>query len=418
MNQIKISCNAALEIPLSELHEIQGNLKEMSKDSFLKLKNSILKHGIDFAFHVWKDKDGKQYIVDGHGRRKCLIELQKEGYQIPFVPCVETHADSLKEAREKVLRSSSSYHRLTSQGLYEFMNQDGISFDELNDYPLSDFNHKKFEEEFTDKAPVEGEDDVPDVGEGETRVKLGELWQLGEHRLMCGDCTVKENVETLMGGQRAVLWSSDPPYGINHVDTSQEKGQSGGYSKIQNDDLQFDELKDFLEKVIRSCVDVGLSDNFAFYMWHAMKMQSYAAAAAAAAAGILFHRQIIWVKPSLVFGRGQYHWRHELCLMGWLQGKECQFYGERNQTTVWELGRENDKIHPTQKPVALTEIPIKNHTRPGEGVIDPFLGSGSTLIACEKTNRKCYGMEIDPHYCDVILKRWEQFTGKQAVKIN
>ena len=259
-------------------------------------------------------------------------------------------------------------------------------------------------------------DDVPAVPKV-AKSKRGELWLLGNHRVLCGDATILADVQRLMDGNRAALWSSDPPYGINHVAVSQEKKQSGSYSDIQNDDLQFDELKAFLEKVIRNCISDGLSDGFAFYMWHAMKMQSYAAAAAAAAAaGILFHRQIIWVKPSLVFGRGQYHWRHELCLMGWLQGKECPFYGERNQTTVWELGRENDKIHPTQKPIAVTEIPIGNHTKSGESVLDPFLGSGSTLIACEKTGRKCFGLEIEPVYVDVILDRWAAHSGKDPVR--
>ncbi len=257
-------------------------------------------------------------------------------------------------------------------------------------------------------------DDVPPVPV-QAKSRLGDLWLLGNHRFLCGDSTDRAQVERLMNGEKAVLWSSDPPYGINHVETSQEKSQSQGYSEIQNDDLQFDELKAFLGKVITNSIEIGLQHRFAFYMWHAMKMQSYAAAAAAAAAaaGILFHRQIIWVKPSLVFGRGQYHWRHELCLMGWLIGNECPFYGDRNQTTIWEVGRENDNIHPTQKPIALTEIPVRNHTKPGEIVLDPFLGSGTTLIACEKTNRKCYGMEIDPHYCDVILDRWSKFTGQE-----
>lgn len=262
----------------------------------------------------------------------------------------------------------------------------------------------------------EGDPDAVPEPPKMAKTKRGELWTLGAHRFLIEDCTVSENMKRLMGDERAALWSSDPPYGINHVATSQEKGQSDGYADIANDDLQFDELKSFLEKAIRASIDHGLRDGFAFYMWHAMKMQSYAAAAAAAAAGILFHRQIIWVKPSLVFGRGQYHWRHELCLMGWLQGNECPFYGERNQTTVWEVGRENDKIHPTQKPVTLTEAPITNHTKPGDIVLDPFLGSGSTIMACEKTARRGFGLELNPVYADVILTRWAKFTGKDPVR--
>ncbi len=254
-------------------------------------------------------------------------------------------------------------------------------------------------------------DEVPEVID--TRCKPGDLWVLGKHRLLCGDSTDVLHVERLMAGEKASVWLSDPPYGINHVETSQEKGQSKGYKAIANDDLQDDDFKDFIFSVISASLPY-MKEGFAFYMWHAMKMQGYAAAAAAAAAGILFHRQIIWVKPQFVFGRGHYHWRHELCLMGWLQGNEPPFYGERNQTTVWDCARENDKVHPTQKPVGLLEPSILNHAKPDEIVYEPFCGSGSTLIACEKTGRRCFGMEIDPHYCSIIIERWENFTGQAA----
>lgn len=257
------------------------------------------------------------------------------------------------------------------------------------------------------------EDAVPETPP-EPVVKRGELWILGEHRLLIDDCTVKENVDRLMAGQQASLWLSDPPYGINHVEVSQEKGQSKGYAKIANDDLQDEDFKKFIYQCISASLP-HMKKGFAFYMWHAMKMQGYTAAAAAAA-GILFHRQIIWVKPQFVFGRGHYHWRHELCLMGWLQGNEPPFFGERNQSTVWEVARENDKVHPTQKPIPILEPSIFNHTVPGELVYEPFGGSGSTLIAAEKTRRRCYALELEPAYAQVIIERFEKFSGKKAVR--
>lgn len=257
------------------------------------------------------------------------------------------------------------------------------------------------------------EDEVPE--HVETNTKIGDIYQLGHHRLMCGDSTSIEAVEKLMNGEKASVWASDPPYGINHVEVANEKGQAKGYKKIANDEKQDEELREFIFSAISASLPF-MKKGFAFYMWHAMKMQAYfsQAAAAAAAAGILFHRQIIWVKPRFVFGRGQYHWRHELCLMGWLQGDEPAFYGEKNQSTVWEIGRENDKIHPTQKPVAIWEPSILNHTKTGEIVYEPFAGSGSNLIACEKNSRRCFAMELEPHYCDVIVARWEAYTGKKA----
>lgn len=246
---------------------------------------------------------------------------------------------------------------------------------------------------------------------------MGDLYELGGHRLLCGDCTDQKNVSLLMGEEQAMLWSSDPPYGINHVEVSQEKEQSVGYSKIANDDLQDEALKDFIFKSIEASKPF-MKKGFAFYMWHAMKMQAYFSQAAAAAANILFHRQIVWVKEQFVFGRGQYHWRHELCLMGWLIGNEPPFYGERNQSTIWEVKRENDKIHPTQKPTLLFEIPILNHTKENEIVYEPFSGSGSNLIAAQKTNRRCFGLELSPEYCDVIVQRYVNFTGQTKVKLN
>ena len=420
MKAIRIACTAAALIPTESLVIIQGDLKSLSTEDFEKLRDEIVTRGFSFAIHVWKNEKAEPCVLDGTQRLRVVRHLvQHEGYSCPALPVVYVEASSYKEAILKLLAGAGAYGKPEGQGLYELMAKAKLALAELKNVKLPGVEMNKFAKEYFDPPPsaVNGEDNAPEPPKV-AKTKLGELWLLGDHRLLIDDCTVRKNVERLMDGKRAALWSSDPPYGINHVDTSQEKGQSDGYGKIQNDDLQFDELKKFLEAVIRNSIEVGLAERFAFYMWHAMKMQSYAAAAAAAAAaaGILFHRQIIWVKPSLVFGRGQYHWRHELCLMGWLQGKECPFYGERNQTTVWNLGRENDKIHPTQKPVSITEIPISNHTKPGEIVLDPFLGSGSTIVACEKTGRRGYGTEIEPVYGDVILSRWAQFTSKDPVR--
>lgn len=283
------------------------------------------------------------------------------------------------------------------------------------DFNLDMLGIKNFTLDMADKEGLTDPDEIPEVTE--SKAKLGDIYKLGEHRLMCGDSTSLEQVEKLMDGKKAKAWISDPPYGINHVETSQEKGQSKGYKKIANDDLHDEELKDFIFKSIEASKPY-LEKGFAFYMWHAMKMQAYFSQAAAAAAGILFHRQIIWEKERFVFGRGHYHWQHELCLMGWLEGNEPPFYGERNQTTIWKVSRENDKIHPTQKPVELYEKPIKNHLKSGEIFIEPFGGSGVGIIAAEKCGVSCYCMELDPHYIDVIITRWEKFTGKTAEKIN
>lgn len=364
-----------------------------------------------FTNPVLIDETGE--IVAGHGRVMAALKLNLEE-----VPCIVLRHLTPTQRRAYVIADNQlALNSTWDTGLL------GVELEELKvggfDLDLLGFGDDELKAILDGANGVEGTegltdpDEVPEVEK--PIVSRGEVWVLGNHRLMCGDSTAVTDVEKLMGGHRAKLFATDPPYGINHVEVSQEKGQSKGYKKIANDDLQDEALKEFLFSAISTGIAAACENNFAFYMWHAVKKE--ANIAAAAAAGILFHRQIIWVKPHFVFGRGQYHWRHELCLMGWLQGNEPPFYGERNQSTVWEIGRENDKIHPTQKPVAISEIPILNHTKPGEICYEPFSGSGGQLIAAEKLGRRCFGMELEPHYCTVILKRWAQFTGKEPHRL-
>jgi len=295
-----------------------------------------------------------------------------------------------------------------------------------------------------DLEGIFNEDELADIlGEGEAeeddfdaekhlasievpKAKRGELYLLGEHRLLCGDSTSAEDVARLMNGERGVLMNTDPPYGIDYV--ALKKGMPGFKfsNKVANADIENDDkttgaaLQEFLEAAIRTAVP-HLADDCAFYLWHPMLTQGtfFAAAAAAAAADILIHRQIIWVKPNFVLTRsGMYHWKHELCFFGWRRGNQPPWYGEKNQTSVWELGRDDGNAHPTQKPVALFAPPIHNHTKSGEIVYEPFAGSGSQIIAAEQTGRRCYAMEIEPKYIDVIVERWQQLTGKTAILAN
>jgi site-specific DNA-methyltransferase (adenine-specific) len=226
---------------------------------------------------------------------------------------------------------------------------------------------------------------------------------------MCGDATNKQDAEALMNGQKASVYLTDPPYGVSYSELRDTE-------PIENDDLSNAELQQFLEKAFHA-ISPHLKDDCAWYLWHAQKTQGYFTAAAAAASSVIYHRQIVWVKPSLIMGRGLYHWRHELCLMGWKEGHKPPFLGSRSQTTVWESpSPHGESIHPTQKPLLVLVPAIINHTEPSEVVVDNFGGSGSTLIACEQTGRICYMMEIDPRYCQVIVDRWEKYTGQKAVK--
>jgi DNA modification methylase len=318
---------------------------------------------------------------------------------------------------------------LTPEQKREFIVKDNASFGEWNmedlanswaDLPLADWG-VDLPDDWLGADKGEPADAEPQIDRAEElnktwRVTLGDLWQIGEHRLLCGDSTKKEDVGWVMGGEKAVLMNTDPPYGVAYVKNAKSKKQAQSQQDIENDDLDGEKLQKFLEETIRSAVP-HLIENAAFYLWHPMLTQG-TFFAAAAAADILIHRQIIWVKPSLVFGRGDYHWRHELCFYGWIKGNRPAFYGQRNQTTIWEVGRESDNLHPTQKPLELFNVPLLNHTKESELAYEPFGGSGSQFVACQNLNRKCRGIEISPDYCAVILQRMhDAFPGIEIKKI-
>lgn len=274
-----------------------------------------------------------------------------------------------------------------------------------------------FMEAHTPEKVVEGLTDPDEVPENvETRCKPGDLWMLGNHRLLCGDSTNVQHVERLMGGNTPVLMSTDPPYGVKLDQSWRDKALGskamgkGNKKTIQNDD-QASWPGTYAQFPGNVC-----------YVWHATSFTDVVKKDLEDC-DFEVRQMIIWNKSIMVMGRSAYHWKHEPCWYAVRKGKDANWKGDRKQTTVWDAaspnhimsGSKDDKTeHPSQKPILLSEIPIMNHTNKGDGVYDPFLGSGSTLIACEKTGRSCYGMEIDPHYCDVIIERWERFTGQKA----
>jgi DNA modification methylase len=276
-------------------------------------------------------------------------------------------------------------------------------------------------------TPAEGKTDpdaVPEVPKTPV-TKPGDLWVLGEHRLLCGDSTKAEDVARLMGGERAGLMNTDPPYGVAYANDDRP---NPGVAKprVANDTLKGAKLQTFLEAVFVGATLHALKKNAAWYLWHAHLTQGFfAAAAAAAAANVVLHRQIIWVKPVLLLGRGQYHWKHEPCFMGWVDGHQPPDYGlgngERTQTTIWEIdsvthAERKEFDHSTPKPVGLFTGPIVKHLKRGEIAYEPFVGSGPQYIAAEQHQRRCFGIEIEPRFCDVAVTRWENFTGRKATR--
>ena len=256
--------------------------------------------------------------------------------------------------------------------------------------------------------PVEGNTDpdaVPDAPE-EPITKPGDLWILGNHRLLCGDSTNPQHLQRLMDGQLADLWLTDPPYNVDY--------EGGTGLKIQNDNMADGEFRQFLCDVYSTANQV-LKPGAAFYIWHA-DSEGYNFRGAAQDNGWKVRQCLIWLKSSLVMGRQDYQWKHEPCLYGWTDGAAHTWNSDRKQTTILEFDKPSrNKQHPTMKPVDLFQYQIDNSTKPNQLVLDSFGGSGTTIIACERIRRHARLMELDPAYCDVIVQRWSEFTGKDAV---
>ncbi len=252
-------------------------------------------------------------------------------------------------------------------------------------------------------------DTTPEAGP--TRTNVGELWLIKgnglEHRLLVGDCTVAANVERLMGGEKAILMSTDPPYGVN-FSGAKYNPRAKEWDGIANDKLQGTDLEAFLACMFGAWLPV-MDDQAVFYFWTAAMAEGAAAAAAIRAAGLHIQSQIIWNKNCLVLGQADYHWKHENCWYAFWKGNKHRWYGERDKTTVWDVSKlaNSSYEHPMQKPVELYAIPMRHHTLEGELVVDPFAGSGSQFVAAHRLNRRCFGCEIEPKYADVILKRCE-----------
>ena len=256
--------------------------------------------------------------------------------------------------------------------------------------------------------PEQGNTDPDDVPEAppEPITKPGDLWILGNHRLLCGDSTDTVALERLMDGVNADLWLTDPPYNVNY--------EGGTGLKIQNDNMKDAEFRQFLKDVYIAA-NCFLRAGAAFYIWHA-DSEGYNFRGAAVDVGWKVRQCLIWLKSSLVMGRQDYQWKHEPCLYGWTEGAAHTWHSDRKQTTILEFDKPSrNGEHPTMKPVELFEYQMANSTKPGDIVLDSFGGSGTTIIAAERINRKARLMELDPAYCDVIVKRWEDFTGNTAV---
>lgn len=336
-------------------------------------------------------------IIAGHGR---LLAARK--LQLSEVPCIRL--SHLTDAQKRAYVIADNKLALNAGWDDEMLALElGDLKDMEFDLSLTGFSTDEINALLTPTV-VEGltdEDAVPEVPD-EPVTKLGDVWILGKHRLMCGDSTSVDAVEKLMDGQKANLLHTDPPYGVD-------------YEGVPNDHLKDAQLEQFLIDAL-TCAYTVLHAGSNVYVWHA-DITALEFITAFRKAGFKQARPptIQWVKPSLVMSQGDYHSQNEPCLFGWKEGSGRVRVKDRKQTTLWHCDRSTEtKVHPTMKPVELCQRAIENSSVQNCIVLDLFGGSGSTLIACEKTGRINYSMELDPKYCDVIIQRWQEFTGKTA----
>lgn len=384
---------------ISDLKFDDKNFNRHTEYGMGLLEKSLRENGAGRSILI--DKDGN--IIAGNGIVEAAGSVGLENVKI-----IETTGDEIVAVKRTDMTIDSKEGREMALADNATANAD-LSWDEDNikeqtekwDFDTSDWGMNF---DFDKDTEVE-EDEAPEVNESEPAdSELGKVYQLGNHRLMCGDSTDRNDVEKLMNGQKADLILTDPPYNVDY--------EGGTGLKIQNDKMEDTKFHDFLVNAFL-CMDVAAKSGAAFYIWHA-DLEGYNFRGACKEVGWQVRECLIWNKNSLVLGRQDYQWKHEPCLYGWKDGTH-QWYADRKQTTVMDFDRPSkSEEHPTMKPVGLFGYQIKNSSKSGDIVLDLFGGSGTTLIACEQLGRKCYMMELDPKYCDVIRKRyWKFVTGSE-----
>ena len=388
------------ELPLKELKPAAYNprkkLKKGDKE-YEKIKQSLLKFGYVDPIIVNEDLT----VIGGHQRLTVLKDLDYETAKCVIV--------DLPKEDEKAL--NIALNKITGQW------DEALLADLLLDLQESDFNLDLtgFEppeiddilSNVHDKELSEDEFDVEEELKKPTLSRHGDIWQLGKHRVICGDSTKAETYKQLLNDRKANLVVTDPPYNVDVEETA---------GKILNDNMSDGDFYQFLLSMFTQ-VENHMEDNASIYVFHA-DTEGLNFRKAFKDAGFYLSGCCIWKKNSLVLGRSPYQWQHEPCLYGWKKKGKHQWFSDRKQTTIWEYDRpKSSKDHPTMKPIQLMAYPIQNSSMRGTIVLDPFLGSGSTLIAADQTGRVCYGIELDEKFVDVIVKRYIEVTGDTEVTV-
>ena len=355
----------------------------------------------EFGFRVPIVAKSDGTVVDGHLRLKAAKKLR-----LTEVPVIL--ADDMSEAQIKAFRLSVNKVAELAEWDIDFLKLELQDLDELGfDLSLTGFDTDELANLLADPAEGLTDDDaVPEVPAVSVTVE-GDVWLLGRHRLMCGDSTSIDAVERLCDGQLVDMWLTDPPYNVAY------EGKTKDALTIKNDKMGDDSFRQFLRDSYIAA-DAVMKPGAVFYVWHA-DSEGYNFRGAAKDAGWTVRQCLIWKKQSMVMGRQDYHWKHEPCLYGWKDGAAHLWATDRKQTTILEFDRPSrNGEHPTMKPVELFAYQMLNNTKGKDRVLDSFGGSGTTAIAAEKHGRDALLMELDPKYCDVIITRWQDFTGQTA----
>nr|DAU53582.1 MAG TPA: adenine specific DNA methyltransferase [Caudoviricetes sp.] len=416
--RISLSC---LELNEGQIVGIPKNPRYLKGEEHDKLKKS-LKDSPELLQYkplmVYAAEGGKFVVICGNMRLRICQELHNEGVEgFDALPCF-------------VLNKDVSIAKIKEYAIKDNVQAGNWDWDELanGDWEVDDLQDWGVDCSFlTDTEPVkemserkETEDDEYDEDEHEieAKCKLGDIWQLGRHRLMCGDSTDASQVAKLLGGTNIQLYLTDPPYnvayGYNGAPT--EKHRKDGLI-VLNDKMDNDKFEEFLTNAFNAA-NANMEKGASFYIFHSDGYSYWFRKALINTVDLELRENLIWVKNSMTLGRQDYQWRHEPCLYGWKKGASHNWFSDRKQTTVMEFDRPPKSVeHPTMKPIPLFAYLIQNSSQEGWNVYDSFGGSGTTIMACEQLDRNGFSMELDPHYCDVIINRWETYTGKKAEKI-
>jgi site-specific DNA-methyltransferase (adenine-specific) len=385
--------------PVAGLIPYVNNSRKHSDEQVAQIAASIKEFGWTNPILV----DGANGIIAGHGR---LMAARKLGMEA--VPVIELA--HLSEPQRKALIIADNKLAMNAEWDNDLLMLElGELLEGGFDLDLLGFGKDELDALLSPTEATEGltdEDAVPEPPAAPVTV-LGDVWLLGRHRVMCGDSCSITDMDKLVAGRQTDMWLTDPPYNVAYEGGTKEK------LTIQNDSMADDAFRQFLRDAYVTA-DSAMKPGAVFYIWHA-DSEGYNFRGAAQDAGWKVRQCLIWKKSSLVMGRQDYHWKHEPCLYGWKEGAGHLWATDRKQTTILEFDKPSRNVeHPTMKPVALFEYQMLNNTKGGDLVLDSFGGSGTTLIAAEKNGRHSCLMELDPKYVDVIIKRWQEFTGKTA----